>query len=87
MHYFVIGLCGESEKSHDYFLNLEYLSDTYRRIYNEKKTTQKYARREHVARQSVSKMTLKIPLIILNTIKLVFSFTWWEEMEQMSIGP
>ena len=75
MHCFVIGLCGESEKSHDYFLNLEYLSDTYRRIYNEKKTTQKYTTREHVARQSVSKMTLKIPLIILNTIKLVFSFT------------
>ena len=33
----VIGLCGESEKSHDYFLNLEKLGDTYRRIYNEKR--------------------------------------------------
>ena len=71
MHCCVIGLCGESEKSHDYFLNLEKLGDTYRRIYNEKKTT----RREHVARQSVSKMTLKMPPIILNTIKLVISFT------------
>ena len=39
MHCCVIGLCGESEKSHDYFLNLEKLGDTYRRIYNEKKTT------------------------------------------------
>ena len=50
MHCCVIGLCGESEKSHDYFLNLEKLGDTYRRIYNEKKTTQKDTRREHVAR-------------------------------------
>ena len=75
MHCCVIGLCGESEKSHDYFLNLEKLGDTYCRIYNEKKTTQKDTRREHVARQSVSKMTFKIPPIILNTIKLVISFT------------
>ena len=75
MHCCVIGLCGESEKSHDYFLNLEKLGDTYRRIYNEKKTTQKDTTREHVARQSVSKMTLKMPPIILNTIKLVISFT------------
>ena len=56
MHCCVIGLCDESEKSHDYFLNLEKLGDTYRRIYNEKKTTQKDTRREHVARQSVSKI-------------------------------
>ena len=75
MHCCVIGLCGESEKSHDYFLNLEKLGDTYCRIYNEKKTTQKDTRREHVARQSESKMTLKMPPIILNTIKLVISFT------------
>ena len=87
MHCCVIGLCGESEKSHDYFLNLEKLGDTYRRIYNEKKTTQKDTRREHVARQSVSKMTLKMPPIILNTVKLVISFTWLEEMEHVSIGP
>ena len=86
MHCCVIGLCSESEKSHDYFLNLEKLGDTYRRIYNEKKTTQKDTRREHVARQSVSKMTLKMPPIILNTIKLVISFTWLEEMEHVSIG-
>ena len=82
----VISLCGESEKIHHYFQNLEKLGDTHRRIYNEKKTTQKDTTREHVARQSVSKLTLKIPPILLNTIKLVISSTWLEEIEHMSIG-
>ena len=82
----VISLCGESEKIHYYFQNLEKLGDTHRRIYNEKKTTQKDTTREHVARQSVSKLTLKIPPILLNTIKLVILLTWLEEIEHMSIG-
>ena len=43
------------QKSHHYFLNLEYLGDTYRRIFNVKKTTQKDTAREHVTRQSVLK--------------------------------
>ena len=82
----VISVCGESEKIHHYFQNLEKLGDTHRRIYNEKKTTQKDTTREHVARQSVSKLTLKIPPILLNTIKLVILLTWLEEIEHMSIG-
>ena len=86
VHCCVISLCGESKKIHHYFQNLEKLGDTHRRIYNEKKTTQKDTTREHVARQSVSKLTLKIPPILLNTIKLVISLTWLEEIEHISIG-